>query len=70
MFPRLMDYDVFKEISLKPKHKSNPLFFLSFDKKWDSDENILSIRVDLRDVSEEPSQTPALIKDHRSHEIN
>ncbi len=25
---------------------------------------------DLRDVSEEPSQTPALIKDHRSREIN
>ncbi len=45
MFPRLMDYDVFKEISLKPKTQVKPAIFLSFDKKWDSDENILSIRV-------------------------
>lgn len=45
IFPRLMDYDVFKEISLKPKTRVKPAIFLSFDKKWDSDENILSSRV-------------------------
>lgn len=45
MFPRLMDYDVFKEISLKPKTQVRPAIFLSFDKEWDSDESILSIRV-------------------------
>lgn len=68
MFPRLMDYDVFKVMSSKPKIQVKPaIFFPSFDKKRDRNENIPKALCYLRDVFEEPSQTPALIKDHRSH---
>jgi len=38
-----MDYDVFKEISSKPKTQVKPAIFSPcFDKKWDRIENILN----------------------------
>lgn len=56
-----------KKNLLSQKCKSNPKFFPLFWQEMGSHWEHRECLCCLRDVFEEPSQTPALIKDHRSH---